>query len=476
MSAVPEDFSVKARRTPNDLPPGLVPSNVTVPKVEPGLRSAVPGTYDLSNNHSPENQAADLRFHIYGASDSKRHASPPRLYRNPDPFLGNGNHTIKAECFPGSNNNNHHNSNGARDKDSPICQDDFSNQLCTEKYTPSGPGTPPISQSFITHSLLSHGSGSAVAEESPSSFSSFLHEHETHMGLPLTNGMTTSNSSTVAGTPPKLYSDATLDSGQPSTSQRPFVKDTGRSTLSPPEILAGQSSTRQQHNNSSSSSRSESMGPISPYNATATQSLPTLTSSASPSLDYSMNSSAFRPPNATNNQQYQHQQYSSRAPTQFSHQAHHSNPNNAASSAFNKRKVEYNSISSMPSSSSRGSLPSPDELQGSSRPSSSGMPPPLQLSENLEAAGSLTSPSFISTSSYSYQGAARSSYSSSGTGSRSNVPVAPYDCSSSSFSSAPPPLVQNTDNSIQTATNSESTDPQKRVIVPAGKYQHHAYK
>lgn len=425
MSSLPEDFSVKTRRAPNELPPGLVPSAPTR-KADPNLCNEVGGTFDLSNNHSPE-EAADLRYHTYNSQtdNNKRHPSPPHLYRNPDPFLGNGTH--KSDQYPGNNNNNHHNSNLARGKDSPINRQEFTQSLCPDKFVPNGSVSPPVGQHpFINQSLITNGS-SSVNEGSPTSFSSFLQETENHIGLQMTNGMASSNNSSSVGTPPKLYSDPV------------YIKEELPEALNSPD-LSNIQNTNEPNNTSSSdvsSSRSHNLTSMAQFQSS--QPPPNLTSTSSSSLDYTMSSSAFRPPHSTSTQDFYHNQMSS-----------------SFSSGYKKDSSNI--------SRSNESIPSPSESsRANSRPTSASMPPPpLQMTDPLAAAVSgITSHPYTAVSSFSsYHGVSRSN------SERTNTPTGPPGSySQNAYSSAPPPLVQSTDNS-QHQQRSEA-DPQKRVIVPA---------
>lgn len=452
MSTLPEDFSVKSRRT-SDLPTNLVPG-APGRKPDPSLCNDIGASYDLSNNHSPE-EATDLRFNGYAQSDTKRTGTPSQTYRNPDPFLGNGNH--KPDSFPGSNNSNHHNSNGATGKDSPIGPHEFG--LTQEsKFTPNGPETQAIGQHpFINQSLLGNGAPAATAgpKGGSPSFSSFLNEQENHIGLPLANGMTSTNvSSEVENPPTSIYGDSV------------YIKEENRNPLSP-DGLSEMRSTNQ--SSGVPSSRSSSITPMSSYQSS---------SSMSPSsLDYTMSSSAFRPTHSSSLSYYHSQVGSS-----------YTSPTG-------------NAYKRMNSSSSRGgdSLPSPDGAsRGDSRPTSTAMPPPLQMTDALAVAASgITSQPFIPSTNSSpyYQGVSRSH------SERTSTPsgaVVPYSASSNTYSSyqgvsrsnserpnsptnplnpygqntygdGPPPLVQTPEGS-QPSTgggNSNEQEPLKRVIVPA---------
>nr|XP_039249540.1 uncharacterized protein LOC120327172 isoform X2 [Styela clava] len=420
MSSLPEDFSVKTRRAQNELPPGLVPT-APARKADPNLCSEVGGTYDIANNHSPV-EAADLRYRAYNnQTDSKRHPSPPHLYRNPDPFLGNG--TQKPDSYPENNNNNHHNSNLARGKDSPISRQDFSQSLCTDKFATNGSVSPPVGQHPFINQALSNGPSSTVNDGS-SSFSSFLQDTENHIGLQMTNGMASSNNSSSVGTPPKLYSDPV------------YVKEELSGALTPPDLAvsADQSS---EIVTDATSTRSHSLTSMAPFQSS--QPPQNLTSTSSSSIDYTMSSSAFRPPHSTSSQDYYHSQMSA-----------------SFSGAF--KRESSNTIRG------NASISSPSETtRSNSRPTSASMPPPLQMTDTLAAAVSgITSHPYTAASSFSsYHGVSRPD------SERTNTPTgAAGSYGQNTYSSAPPPLVQSNDN-IQQQQRSDA-DPQKRVIVPAG--------
>lgn len=441
MSTIPEDFSVKSRRN-NELPTNLV---ATAPgrKTDPNLCG--PETYELPSNHSPE-EATDLRFSAFSHAENKR-AHTPQKYRTADPFLGNSH---KPDAFAGgSNNNNHHNSNGASGKKSPVVQRDFG--LRQDKYTANGIDGQGLGQHpFINQSVIGGDApraGSANKAASPS-FSSFLNEQESHIGIPLSNGMSSASAaSDTENHASSLYGDQV------------YIKEENRNPLSPESLDMGASNQPA----GTPASRPTSITTMSTYQSP---------SSLSPtSLDYTNSSSAFRPAQTSSSYNYY--------------------PNQIGGSLYAGSPTAYKRMNS---ASSRGEpMPSPD---GTSRSDSRGgatIPPSLPITDALAAAASgIASPTFIASQIPSpyYHGAPRSN-TERNTPSAAMVPYhPPYQGDAGSNSSAksasntnslqgygqggyadgPPPLVQTPDGSHHPPPrgNSNEVEPLKRVIVPAG--------
>lgn len=442
MSTIPEDFSVKSRRN-NELPTNLAQSS-SGRKPDPNLCGNE--SYDLSTKHSPA-EATDLRFNGFAQTDSKR-AGTPQTYRNADPFLGNGNHKPQ-ESFSGSNNNNHHNSNGSSEKSPPLGHREFGLLSQESKFQPNGSESQSIGQHpFINHIGSETGTASASKSGSPS-FSSFLQDQENHIGIPLSNGMSSTSAASDTDNPTNsMYGESV------------YIKEENRNPLSP-ESMSDISSVNQPH-----ATRSSTVTTMTTYQ-----------SSPSPSLDYTMSSSAFRPTQSSSSLNYYHNQIGGSSPYAGSPVGAYKRMNSASS-----RVAEPH--------------PSPDSVSRSdSRPGSSALPQSLAITDTLAAAASgITSQPFIASSmspSY-YPGISRSSTERTNTPSGTMIPYSatyqPADVGSSSvaksgnttnplnpygpaggYSEGPPPLVQTPDGSQPANSgNSNEPEPLKRVIVPAG--------